>query len=338
MRALLFLLVMAIPAISLAASYKKGFVTIAPGRSLYVEHRPAAPGKPTLFLLNGLTYSTREWFLFLTALDALDPDLGIVLYDMKGMGKTLLAEAPVNYDIPFSGQAEDLKLLLSALDIKGEKVAAGLSYGGAVALDYLRRFPDDFSKVIAISPFLAKLPSQDEMLNTQVRTHQVMYPWDPRTADELYDYYLRILITTTYPIQEPIILENPFKLEGVYRMVKGAKKWNSFDVVNQFPPGKLHLVSGSLDQFVALSWQAEFWQAVPPAARASWINILGAPHKLTETYSSFSAAWVLEILNNNGELSKGLSFVGDILRGEATSGAVTIPLYNSKAKSCAAEL
>src|SRR5437870_4588767 len=93
------------------AVFQKGMVQIRSDRRLYVEQRKAAPGKPTILFCNGLTWSTTQWQPLVEALDKLDPEIGIVLYDMVGMGKTLLDRAPVNYDIPFDNQIQDLKQL-----------------------------------------------------------------------------------------------------------------------------------------------------------------------------------------------------------------------------------
>src|SRR5665213_4014056 len=86
------------------SAWTKGFVQVRANQRLYVEYRKAQPGRPTIFLLNGLTWETTQWQPLVTALDQLDTSIGIVLYDMEGMGKTLLDKAPINFDIPFESQ------------------------------------------------------------------------------------------------------------------------------------------------------------------------------------------------------------------------------------------
>ncbi len=307
-------------------AFTKRFVQIRTGRKLYVEHRPAAAGRPTLFLLNGLTYSTKQWDLLVTALDQIDPHIGLVLYDMVGMGETLLANAPANYEIPFDDQIQDLKDLHTVLKIPGPTFLAGLSYGGGMVLDYLALYPDDFTQFIAMSPFLARLPEQDKWIKDKVEWNHILYPFDPRSDEELYNWYLQVLINSTYPAAEPIILENPFKLEAVYRMVKGALNWNAVAVAPGFKGAKLHLMSGEADAYVPLASQLEFWQKVPPAAHLSAIIIKAAPHKLPEALPVFTARWLMQILNGNSDLQKGLIFNGDPQQGNARSGPITIPL------------
>ncbi len=133
--------------ITAAADWKKGMVTIDNGQELYVEYRPAAEGKHTLFMLNGLTWSTRDWSSFVQAMDEIDPGIGFVLYDMRGMGRTLLEYAPIRENIAFDQQVDDLKGLRKALDVQGRTALVGLSYGGALALLIQQNIP-------AISIFL----------------------------------------------------------------------------------------------------------------------------------------------------------------------------------------
>jgi pimeloyl-ACP methyl ester carboxylesterase len=116
--------------------FERGFVQLSTGERLYVEHKRAKPGHKTLFLANGLTYSTTQWQAYVTRLLELMPDLGIVLYDMDGQGQTLLDRIPDIYggEIPLIKQVQDLNDLRHKIKVEGPSILAGLSYGGAVAL------------------------------------------------------------------------------------------------------------------------------------------------------------------------------------------------------------
>lgn len=308
------------------AAFVKGMVQIRPDRRLYVEYRKAAPGKATLFLCNGLTWSTTQWQPLVDALNKVDPEIGIVLYDMVGMGKTLLDRAPVTYDIPFVDQIKDLKDLYVTLNIKGPRILSGLSYGGAVALEYLAQYPNDFDKVIAMSPFLQRLPEQDSWIKQNIAAVRIAFPYNPATDDELYDFFLRQLVYSLYPTVEPIMRENPFKTEGVFRMVKGAKNWRALDNVHRFPPGKLHLLSAVNDVFVSLSSQQSFWQALPASVRASYLVLRLTGHKIPEERPDITAVWIMKIINGEKAISEGRVFDGDPAKGTATSGSIVIPL------------
>lgn len=298
MKRLIFMTLLLLGSKVQAAPMIKGFVQVRPKQRLYVEYRPALNGKETLFLANGLTYSTKQWQDFV---DALDPELGVVRYDMEGMGKTLLDKAPITFDILLESQTRDLKDLRTKLNIQGPTALIGLSYGGAVALDYLATYPEDFDKVIAMAPFLQRLPDQDEAVLNMVALHNLTFPFDMRSSDEIYDYYLRLIIFTTYPLAEPIVLENKYKLEGVYRMVKGAKNWRAADLVEQFPPGKLYLMAGEDDPYVKLPYLQEFWKNVPSRAKAGFITLHGVHHKIPEEVPELAAKWVTRFLSEKPE-------------------------------------
>ncbi|HMN67129.1 MAG TPA: alpha/beta hydrolase [Bdellovibrionales bacterium] len=309
-----------------ATDLDRGFVTLDSGRKLFVEHRPAAGGMPTLVLVNGLTWSTRQWIPFASAITAAMPGLGLVLYDMEGMGLTLLEKAPQRQDIPIENQAEDLEELMRRLRIQGPLSVAGLSYGGAVALEHAARYPRRFANVIAIAPVMERLPDQNKMIQRWIDAHRVWFPLDLRTDDELYDRYLRVLIYSTYPLAEPILLENPYKLEAVYLMVKGAKNWTAFERIKKFPRAKIHLIGAIDDEFVKDDRMRVLWEKLPPGVGESYLRVEQTRHKVPEERPAFTASWVREILLGNAELKKGLTFLGDPFQGEARSGNVTIPL------------
>lgn len=325
---------------------QKGLLEVRPGRKLFVDHRPARNGKPTLFLLNGLTYSTREWNAFVGAMQELDPDIGFVLYDMRGMGQTLLNDGPAFAPIALDEQVEDLHALKSVLGVQGPTASVGLSYGGALALAAAIHYPDDFDQVVAMAPFLERIPEQDRMIKTWVSQHRVLYPLDPRSEDQLYDHYLRVMIYSSYPMVEPIIMENPLKLEAVFRMVQGAKNWNAAASAPDLPKGKVHVVGARADEYVKFDRLQYFLSAVLPGTLASTMFIQDPPlelllptqkhHKIPELRPRLIAAWVRAIVSGDSSLQKGLTFWADPLIGEARSGSIVIPL--EKAVGCASSL
>ncbi len=317
-----------------ATDFKKGFVEVRAQHRLYVEQRIAVNGKATLVFLNGLTYSTKQWQDLVAELDRIDPEVGIVLYDMVGMGQTLLDRAPVDYDIPFAQQVTDLHALVGKLDLSGAKYLVGLSYGGAVALQYMADYPAVFDQAIVMSPFLFRLPAQDTWIADMIKLHRVTFPFDPRADDELYEYYLRNLVFSTYPSAEPILLENPYKLEATYRMVKGARNWNAADITEHLPNGKIQLMAGDDDEYVNIDWIKTFWSRVPNSARASFIHSKDSKHKIPEDKPAFAAAWIHQILAYNPDLQKGLTFEGDPANMDARSGTLLIDLTRKEGKSC----
>lgn len=302
-----------------------GYVEIRPGERLHVEHHPAQDGFPTLFLLNGLTYSTRQWDPFVQTIKNLEPRLGIVTYDMRGMGKTLKDPKGEQNDrdknITPEMQARDLKDLMRVLNIQGPKSTVALSYGGAIQiLAAARDF--DFDHFINMAPLLEPMESQDQWIRQKIAFHRMLAPGDLRSDEALYDYYLWLLVLTTYPMAEPVIAGDIDKIIGIYRMVKPIRHWRGIQYTNHFPRGKFHLVAAIKDEYVPLKDLEEFWDNIPTNSRASFLKIKNARHKIPEERPEIAARWVLQILRGHPHLQSGLTFTGDpnslIVEGEKT--------------------
>jgi pimeloyl-ACP methyl ester carboxylesterase len=320
----LALLLFALPAH--AADRQQTMMALANGSQVYVDYQKAEPGHSTVVLLNGLTYSTATWDKFVDPLTKLAPGTGILRYDMRGMGKTLLAgPLPVNYFIPLESQVADLRLLLENLHLS-KVVVIGLSYGGGVGAAFASQNPGLVEQLILMAPYTEAVASQDQWIRSQVRATRLSFPYNPYTDDELYDYYLRQLIFTTYPAAEPVVLENPFKLEAVFRMVQGIRKFDATKVAALLPAGSVHLMLAQEDQYLDPAALEKFWDSLPNAQRASRINISKTEHKMPEAIPTFVAAWVSEILHHNPKISGGRVFTGSTWNRLAKSGALEINL------------
>lgn len=303
----------------------KGMVQLLGGEKRYVEHFAALNGKPTVMLANGLTWSTVEWRDYVTALNDIDPELGIVLYDMEGMGQTIMQGKVPSRAITVEEQTIDLLALKKVLPIKGPVSLAGLSYGGAVGLDVLASAANEFQHIIAMAPFLARLTDQDKLINFWVERHRLMYPWDMRSTDDLYDFYLYALIHSTYPILEPQLAGNFKRIDGVYRLVQGAKNFRAKDLIAKFPKGKLHLIGAVDDEFVKDEELKELARSIQ-GKYASFVRVVRSTHKLPQVHPQLMAALTYQILTNHPDLQRGLDFIADPRTGEARSGSITVPL------------
>lgn len=301
-----------------------GFVAIDGQKSLYVDYVPAPPGRPVLVILNGLTYNTKSWDPMVAGLAG--KGFGLLRYDAVAQGETLLKYAPIRNIVPIVQQARDLNSLLEKLGIFQKVDIAGLSYGGGLGLVFAALHPDKIRSLILMAPYVGPLPDQTAWINAQVRAARAANPQNPATDDELFDYFLRINIYQTFPLLEPVVLQNPFILEGCFRMSQGIRKLNVFSLLNHLPAQILHLMVANQDQYIPRSMEDKFWNSLPPSKKMSRINIQGTEHKIPEAVPRFSAAWLAHIVGRDPRLSGGGVFEGNAEQGWARHGSLQIDL------------
>lgn len=286
----------------------KGFIRVRPDRELYVETIKAQPGKETVVLLNGLTYSLRQYDSFAARLQ--ERGLGVVRFDFDGMGQSLLRYAPSVAPYPADRQAKDLHVLLAALKIPAPYNLIGLSYGGGIEVAYALQFPREIKRLIMIAPYTQPLEGQDNWIKSQVATTRATFPLNPYSDEELYDYFLHQYVYTTYPASEPIVLENPFKLEAVYNLVRGIRKFIPLEVADKLPAGTVHMMQAVSDQYIPKEVLENFWKKVPKAAKMTRIFVYQTEHKMPEAVPDFTAAWVNFLLKGGPLTNSGREFQG----------------------------
>lgn len=272
----------------------KGFVDIGT-KELYVEYAAPAAGRPTVVLLNGLTYSTTQWQKMTDAL--VKKGLGVLRYDMDGMGKTLLKYGVKNEPYAYGDQALDLNSLLKVLRIQAPYNLVGLSYGGGIGAAYTFKFPKKVSKLVLIAPYTEALLQQDQWIKSQIWVTRIHFPYNPYSDDQLYDYFLKQIVYTTYPSVEPIVLENPYKLEAVYRMTQGIRKFRVLDDAKLFPAKSVYLVIADKDQYIKRDVIEAFWKEIPAAAKAERIYVKDSEHKIPEAKPEVMAQIVDRIVS-----------------------------------------
>lgn len=291
----------------------QGFVEVDSGNELYVDWVAPKEGMPTVVLINGLTYSTRQWNDFTEAL--LKDGLGVLRYDPFGMGQTLLKYAPITDVVNYKNQVKDLNSLLAILKIPKPYNLVGLSYGGGIAIAYSAQFPTQVKRILALAPFTEPLQAQDTWIKNQVAMTRAMQPWNPYSDDELYDYFLKNIIYSSYPSAEPIVLENPYKLEATFRMVQGIRHFRADRVLSKLPKKSLHLIIAAKDQYIPRDVLETFWNNTPEDVRASKTIIQNSEHKIPEAVPRFSAALVSEIVRGNREFAQGVETEADPFTG-----------------------
>lgn len=277
----------------IAAPVDVQWVSVSASKELYTEYYAPQEGMPTVVLLHGLTYTTLQWRNFVKELTLLG--FGVVCYDMEGMGQTLLKYAPIKAIIPITTHVKDLHVLLKKLKIPKPYNILGLSYGGGVAIAYGLKYPSFVNHLILMAPYTKPIEKVDQYIKNQVAATRLMNPFNPYTDDEVYEFYFRQFVYMTYPQQEPIVLENPYKLEAVFRLSQGTGAFvPSEHVANLKVPASLLIPEK--DQYFKPAEYMEFWNLFPVKSRANLFLVKGAEHKIPESQPALAAKIVQKIL------------------------------------------
>ncbi len=281
----------------------KQFVDVQKNYKIYTEYLPASAGQKTVILLNGLTYSTRQWDQYIEQLQK--RGVGVLAMDFKGQGQTLYKYGPALDRINLDDQVVDLVAVLKTLGLTGKHCFVGLSYGGGVLGALANAHPEVIETAISIASFVRPLQGQDITIRSQILATKLMNPLYPWNDDELYDFYLRQNVYATYPYAEPIVLEHPYRLEAAFRLAQGIRKFPSLEAAKSFPKASLHLIIANDDEYVPRVDLEDYWLAVPEEARASKLLIMDSKHKVPETVPEFAAAWTELILHNDSRVQSG---------------------------------
>lgn len=299
------------------------WVKVAPEKELYVEYYAPREGEPTLVLLNGLTYSTKQWSNFIEPL--IQRGVGIVCFDFEGQGKVLLRYAPALEMIPYDRQVADLHELLAQLKVKKPYNLLGLSYGGGIGIAYAMKYPNFVNQLMLMAPYTRPLANLDNWIRAQIWATKTIFPFVNWTEDELYDYYYKQIVYATYPQYEPVVLENPFKLEATFRLAQGIRKFVPENLTDSLKV-PVHLIVARNDQYIPQADLEKYWELMPKKIKMSRLFINNSEHKIPEVLPNFSSGWIYQILKENSLLFKGLDFDGFPFQGIAKSTEGTVVL------------
>jgi pimeloyl-ACP methyl ester carboxylesterase len=218
----------------------------------------------------------------------------------------------------------DLNKLLKALGITQKVHLLGLSYGGGMAIEFAGTYPNKVATIMAESAFTAPLKGQVDQINAAIAMTRLTFPFNPSSDAQLYSFFLRSIVYTTYPLSEPIVLEHPYKLESVYRLAEGTKNFRGTDWIANFPKGSYHQIDAAKDQYITPDVPQGFWDAMPLATRASRMILDHSEHKIPEAMPHISAEWVKLIIKRDPRLQNGETWRGGVWVGGFVAGTEKI--------------
>jgi len=105
-----------------------------------ISYNDVGEGKIPVIFLHGFPFDKSMWK---GQLDSLNSSYRLIACDIRGFGKSTDEETPLSIDL-FS---EDLIAFLDKLNIK-KAIVCGLSMGGFIALNAIKKFPERFEALI----------------------------------------------------------------------------------------------------------------------------------------------------------------------------------------------
>ncbi|NRA46096.1 MAG: alpha/beta hydrolase [Oligoflexales bacterium] len=181
----------------------------------------------TFVLLRGLARETKHWGPFETALSQVDYCKKIILCDLPGMGVYHKSDAPSSISKIVSFVQNKLQ---DKLQKKEDLFLIGLSLGGMVAYEYIRRNPGLFSKAVIInSSFRGLSPVYERVRPAALfKLLQIMAIKEPSKREE------KILpLISNFHVEDPKVLQKfieictkrPVRIRNVVSQLLAASRY-----------------------------------------------------------------------------------------------------------------
>jgi pimeloyl-ACP methyl ester carboxylesterase len=118
----------------------KGYNLTIPVNNFHLSYHDVGEGSVPVIFLHGYPFDKTMWQ---GQLDFLKSSNRVIACDIRGFGKSTDEESSLSIDL----FGEDLIAFMDKLNIE-KAIVCGLSMGGYIALNVLKRFPDRFEALI----------------------------------------------------------------------------------------------------------------------------------------------------------------------------------------------
>lgn len=322
----------AAPSVSL---FKKSAITVTAQngtveRRLETEIFRAEKSAPVVVLLNGLIYETKRWNPVADALAGLGLTVVKMSFSAQPESLRLLKnkETPsfLNRGLELSTLADDVKQVLDHHQIRRPITLVGLSYGGAVAAEFAKIYPEKIENLLLLSPLVVPLDTYNPasaplhaMLGT-VRFWEdnscAMYgwvnPWFCSAKDFWYDSfysffyesYLNLRIAETPKGIEPAIYK-----KAVFQLIRAVRDFNLKTEAAHLK--NVHLVIAEGDDVNLKSDQRKTWLLVPENERRSLAEFVGVVHALPDEAPERTTKWIFDVARGESSLQNGTEYIVD---------------------------
>lgn len=270
-----------------------GLVTLRSGADVFVSVKLGKnPGanRPVV-MLDGVAARYERNATFENLVKAKDQSI-ITIY-LPGQGETLAADRQkrgrsTDRDIEQEDQARTVIEVLDALGVNDPVGIAGLSYGGAIAAQAEKMFPERFSKVMLIAPYVESAGKKSPMYA------MMNNPWNPFGA-QMYRSAARTMLQQLFPAQPQVLQAYPGAFyDGLYRLTMGLEDFELDDTVKGMDD--VHFLVVPEDTASPPEGNAKAYQGAHTATFTSAPASEAGNHDLVRANGQLVATWISDVM------------------------------------------
>lgn len=265
----------------------QGYVTTKSGKEVYVSvalAKGAATKMPTV-LLDGISgyYDRNTTF----EADVKKQGQSMISMFLEGQGETLAKglskKQTVGGDIEQEAQARLVIEVLDALGISAQVNIAGLSYGGAIAAQVEKMFPDRIKNVMLIAPY------------TESQFKGMENPWNPWGAG-MFRGAVKAELMKLFPVAPDVLSKNLGQYhEALYRLTMGLNDFELDQTVKGMD--NVHWLVVPEDGASPPLDNAEAYVGVKTGSFTSAPESEAGNHNLVAANSKLVAKWMGDVAN-----------------------------------------
>ncbi len=253
---------------------ERGYVPTEEGVEIFYEFFKSPGARETILCINGMFQSLFNWY---PLKEHLSPGYNILLFDLRGQGKTRIApDTPVSLDL----HVTDMEALLQHLSLKKISIA-GMSYGGYVSLIFVANHPELVNRLILLG------------VGDGYRLEMIIDDWS-NMVSLLGDFaFLKFILPSLFSarfieqnrddmdrILDALIERN--NTENILKMLASITPHPSLpELILHISPPVLHIVGGE-DALVAPSKVQKMMEQIKRKGKDKIVIIPGAGHSLID--------------------------------------------------------
>lgn len=271
-----------------------GYVKTASGADVYVSvklAKNAATNRP-MVLLDGVAarYDRNSAFEKLVTAK----DQSIISIFLPGQGETLAKDMEkggrsIRNDIEQEQQAKTVIEVLDALGVKDPVGVLGLSYGGAIAAQAEKQYPNRFNKVMLVAPYVKSEGKSSPYYNMMMNN-----PWNP-FGPSMYRAAAKSTLEKTFNYEPEVLQKFPGAFhEGLLRLSMGLEDFELADVVKGMEDVHWLVVPG--DGASDPNQNAEAFKGAKTGSFVMAPNTDAGKHDLIRGDGALVATWAADVM------------------------------------------